>query len=76
MLYCFQNVESSFRASEARPGIQKKMDSCFRRNEGNKNFCDRLNNKWFSVLILTDCNRAPLKGQQSKTHGFVWAIPY
>ena len=30
------NEESSFRASETRPGIQKKLDSCFRRNDVNE----------------------------------------
>ena len=32
----FSGVGSSFRASETRPGIQKTLDSCFRRNDGNQ----------------------------------------
>ena len=38
----FSGVGSSFRASETRPGIQKPLDSCFPRNDGNKNTCHRL----------------------------------
>jgi hypothetical protein len=47
------------------PESRKRLDSCFRRNDDNKNFHERPNNEWFSVLILTDCDQAPLRGQQS-----------
>ena len=60
----FSGVGSSFRAGETRPGIQKTLDSCFRRNDGNKDSYDRLSNDC-SVLILTDCDQAPSRGQQS-----------
>ncbi len=51
----FSGVGLSFRASETRPGIQKPLDSCFRRNDGNKNSYHRLSNDCF-VLFLTDCD--------------------
>ena len=60
----FSGVGSSFRASETRPGIQKTLDSCFRRNDGKKILAiDSV--VIVQGLILTDCDQAPLKGQQS-----------
>ena len=46
---------TSFRASETRPEIQRPLDSCFRRNDDREN----------ALLGLTDCDQAPLRGQQS-----------
>jgi len=60
----FPGVGSSFRASETRPGIQKTLDSCFRRNDGDKNTYHKLSNGYL-VLILTDCDQSALRGQQS-----------
>jgi hypothetical protein len=60
----FAGVRLSFRASETRPGIQETPDFCFRRNDGNENTYHRLSNDCL-VLILSDCDQAPLRGQQS-----------
>jgi hypothetical protein len=48
------------------PESRKELDFPLKAgNDENKNFCDRLNNEWLPVLILTDCDQAPLRGQQS-----------
>ena len=56
-------VGSSFRASETRPGIQKKY--WIPAFAGMTGRATKQNSKCFLVLILTDCGQAPLRGQQS-----------
>jgi hypothetical protein len=68
--------KSSFRASEARPGIQifqAILDSGFRRDDGRKNFCKKLDDlvinlkKRFSVL---PANPGSIPGQAPESSPF------
>jgi len=47
------------------PESRQQLDSCLRRNDDNTNSYEEPNTEGFSVLDFTDCDQAPLRGQQS-----------
>jgi len=47
------------------PESSGKLDSCLRRNDEHGCSYQRADTNWFSVLLVTNCDQAPLRGQQS-----------